>query len=174
MHSRATDRRSASKCQGKWPDQTLDQAFGLPEVVVAVSTSRLSCKRAGKTRTLMPVWDSSGESRMKKLLLAGASICALTAMTHLARAGDLQAYRKPVCETAEDYAGCMANKKPQMWATDGIKWDCRHGFSLTDESGDMGDEVIVSSRRLISSASDSATLAFLRWPYASGSPYSRT
>src|SRR5215831_13572620 len=30
MHSRATDRRSASKCQGKWPDQTLDQAFGLP------------------------------------------------------------------------------------------------------------------------------------------------
>src|SRR5262245_7573425 len=63
MHSRATDRRSASKCQGKWPDQTLDQAFGLPEVLVAVSTSRLSCKRAGKTRTLMPVWDSSGESR---------------------------------------------------------------------------------------------------------------
>src|SRR5262249_36240735 len=65
MHSRATDRRSASKCQGKWPDQTLDQAFGLPEVLVAVSTSRLSCKRAGKTRTLMPVWDSSGESRLK-------------------------------------------------------------------------------------------------------------
>src|SRR5262245_43642066 len=65
MHSRATDRRSASKCQGKWPDQTLDQAFGLPEVLVAVSTSRLSCKRAGKTRTLMPVWDSSGESRLR-------------------------------------------------------------------------------------------------------------
>src|SRR5215471_11640021 len=35
MHSRATDRRSASKCQGKWPDQTLDQAFGLPEMLVA-------------------------------------------------------------------------------------------------------------------------------------------
>src|SRR5262245_5356901 len=65
MHSRATDRRSASKCQGKWPDQTLDQAFGLPEVLVAVSTSRLSCKRVEKTRTLMPVWDSSGESRLK-------------------------------------------------------------------------------------------------------------
>src|SRR5262245_10683836 len=69
MHSRATDRRSASKCQGKWPDQTLDQAFGLPEVLVAVSTSRLSCKRAGKTRTLMPVWDSSGESRLMLLYL---------------------------------------------------------------------------------------------------------
>src|SRR5262249_11424703 len=65
MHSRATDRRSASKCQGKWLDQTLDQAFGLPEVLVAVSTSRLSCKRAGKTRTLTPVWDASGESRLK-------------------------------------------------------------------------------------------------------------
>jgi hypothetical protein len=44
-------------------DQTLDQAFGLAELV-AVSTSRLSCKKAGKTRTLMPVWDSSGESRL--------------------------------------------------------------------------------------------------------------
>src|SRR5262249_38746823 len=31
--------------------------------LVAVSTSRLSCKSAGKTRTLMPVWDSPGESR---------------------------------------------------------------------------------------------------------------
>jgi hypothetical protein len=38
------------------------------EVLVAVSTSRLSCKRAGKTRTLMPVWDSSGESRFTILL----------------------------------------------------------------------------------------------------------
>jgi len=47
----------------KMPDQALDQAFGLPKVLVAVSTSRLSCKKAGKTRTLMPVWDSSGESR---------------------------------------------------------------------------------------------------------------
>jgi len=64
MHSRAADSRSASKCQGKWPDQTLEQAFGLPEVLVAVSTSRLSCKRAGKTRTFMPGWDSSGESHL--------------------------------------------------------------------------------------------------------------
>jgi hypothetical protein len=37
---------------GKWPDQTLDQAFGLLEVLVAVSTSRLSCKRDGKTRNI--------------------------------------------------------------------------------------------------------------------------
>src|SRR5215472_5035688 len=67
MHSRATDRRSASKCQGKCPDQTLEQALGLPEVLVAVSTSCLSCKRGGKTRTLMPVWDSSGESRLRSV-----------------------------------------------------------------------------------------------------------
>src|SRR5262249_526499 len=52
MHSRATDRRSASKCQEKWPDQTRDQDVGLAEVLVAVSSLRLSCKRAGKTRTL--------------------------------------------------------------------------------------------------------------------------
>jgi hypothetical protein len=46
---------------GKMARSDLDQAFGLPEVLVAVSTSRLSCKRTGKTRTVMPVWDSSGE-----------------------------------------------------------------------------------------------------------------
>src|SRR5215510_4439363 len=86
MHSRATDRRSASKCQGKWPDQTLDQAFGLPEVLVAVSTSRLSCKRARKTRTLMPVGDSSGESRIKrsKLAIPGEEYHALPAADRIA------------------------------------------------------------------------------------------
>src|SRR6516165_4945470 len=83
MHSKATDRRSVFKCQGKWPDQTRDQAFGLPEVLVAVSTSRLSCKKAGKTRTLMPVWDSSGESRLNSApalpsLSARASTLSLT------------------------------------------------------------------------------------------------
>src|SRR5262249_54032739 len=61
----ATGRRRASKCQGKSPNQNLDQAVGLSEGLVAVSTSTLSCKRAGKTQTLMPVWDSSGEYRMK-------------------------------------------------------------------------------------------------------------
>src|SRR5215469_13700896 len=75
MHSSATDRRSASKCQGKCPDQTLDQAFGLSEVLVAVSTLRLPCKRVGKTRTLMPVWDSSGESRSKN---KSTSVCGTT------------------------------------------------------------------------------------------------
>src|SRR5262249_9726576 len=73
MHSRATDRSSAFRCQGKWPDQTLDLAFGLPEVLVAVSTSRLSCRRAGKTRTLMPVWDSSGESQFKEAKVVGST-----------------------------------------------------------------------------------------------------
>src|SRR6516162_8306140 len=71
MHSRATDRRSASKCQGKWPDQTLDQAFGLPEVLVAVSTSRLSCERAGENANIdaglgfiwrISVYDDAGAS----------------------------------------------------------------------------------------------------------------
>ena len=66
LRIKSNHRRNASKCQGKWPDQTLDQAFGLPEVLVAVSTSRLSCKSAEKTRTLMPVWDSSGESRFTR------------------------------------------------------------------------------------------------------------
>jgi hypothetical protein len=32
-------------------------------VAGSVITSRLSWRRAGKTRTLIPVWDSSGESQ---------------------------------------------------------------------------------------------------------------
>src|SRR5262249_9607416 len=56
---------------GQSPDETLDQAFGLPEVLVAVSISRLSCKRAGKTRTLMPIRHSSGESRFSCVELSG-------------------------------------------------------------------------------------------------------
>src|SRR5262249_53170927 len=36
---------------------------------VAAGSSRLACKRAGKTRTLMPVWDSSGEYRLMKMRL---------------------------------------------------------------------------------------------------------
>ena len=35
--------------------------FGLPEVPVAVRTSRLSCRKAGKARIFTPVRESSGE-----------------------------------------------------------------------------------------------------------------
>ena len=45
---RATDRRSASKCQGKWSDQTLDLAFGLPEVLVAVTPRVCLARGPGK------------------------------------------------------------------------------------------------------------------------------
>jgi len=51
----ASVRRSMSCIQEQPTEgvrQTLDQALGLPEVLVAVSSLRLSCKRAGKTRTL--------------------------------------------------------------------------------------------------------------------------
>src|SRR5450759_4062102 len=41
--------------------------FGLPDAPVAVRTSRLSCGKAGKARIFTPVWDSSGESRLKSL-----------------------------------------------------------------------------------------------------------
>jgi len=39
-------------------------AFGLPEVLVAVHTSRLSCRKAGKAQIFASVWESSGESRI--------------------------------------------------------------------------------------------------------------
>ena len=39
-------------------------SFGLPELLLAIHTSRQSCCKAGKARTLMLVLDSSGESRI--------------------------------------------------------------------------------------------------------------
>jgi hypothetical protein len=39
-------------------------SFGLPELLVAIHTSRLSCCKAGKARIFTPVRESSGESRI--------------------------------------------------------------------------------------------------------------
>ena len=81
---------------------------------------------------------------MKAAIIAGCVVLSVLSVPG-AHAGDLASYRKPVCETAEDFAGCMANKKPQMWAAERIRWDCRHGFSLLgpdDAGNDMGDDVV--------------------------------
>src|SRR6516225_12286439 len=81
---------------------------------------------------------------MKAAIVAGCVVLSVLSAPG-AHAGDLASYRKPVCETAEDFAGCMANKKPQMWQAEGIKWDCRHGFSLiaTDNPyPEIGDDEV--------------------------------
>ena len=39
--------------------------FWIPEVSVAVRISHLSCRKAEKARIFMPVWNSTGESRLK-------------------------------------------------------------------------------------------------------------
>jgi hypothetical protein len=50
---------------GKMARSALRPPFGLPDAPVAVRTSLLSCRKAGKARIFTPVWDSSGESRFK-------------------------------------------------------------------------------------------------------------
>jgi hypothetical protein len=50
VRSRATDERSASKCQGKWPDQALCDSFGLPALTVAVRATSQACQNAGKSQ----------------------------------------------------------------------------------------------------------------------------
>ena len=40
-------------------------SFGLPELLVAIHTSRQSCYKAGKARIFTPVRESSGESRLR-------------------------------------------------------------------------------------------------------------
>src|SRR5215467_7152906 len=58
-----------------------------------------------------------------------------------AHAGSLVDYRKAACSTAEDFAGCVANKKPQMFRGENIRWDCRHGFSLIANDNNLYPEI---------------------------------
>jgi hypothetical protein len=41
-------------------------SFGLPDLLVAIHTSRQSCSKAGKGRIFALVCESSGESRLKR------------------------------------------------------------------------------------------------------------
>jgi hypothetical protein len=52
---------------GKMARSVPRSPFGLPEVRVAVCTSRQSCRKAGKARRLTRHRQSSGESRLKEL-----------------------------------------------------------------------------------------------------------
>jgi hypothetical protein len=40
-------------------------SFGLPELLVAIHTSRQSCRKVGKAQIFALVWESSGESRSR-------------------------------------------------------------------------------------------------------------
>ena len=40
-------------------------SFGLPELLVAIHTSRQSCSKVGKAQIFALVWESSGESRLR-------------------------------------------------------------------------------------------------------------
>jgi hypothetical protein len=51
----------------KHPDQPLDPSFVLPKVTVAVQTSLLSCRKAGKARICTSDREPSGESRLKTI-----------------------------------------------------------------------------------------------------------
>src|SRR5207342_1009517 len=49
----------------KIPRSAPRPSFGLPELLVAIHTSRQSCSKAGKGRIFALVCESSGESRFK-------------------------------------------------------------------------------------------------------------
>ena len=55
---------------GKMARSASRPPFGLPDALVAVCTSRRSCRKAGKARIFTPVWELSGESRLRCLSLA--------------------------------------------------------------------------------------------------------
>src|SRR5262245_37817525 len=64
MRSRATDRRSASKCQGDGQIRPSTKRSGCLRVPVGVRTSRLSFRETGKALIFTPVRKSSGECRL--------------------------------------------------------------------------------------------------------------
>src|SRR5262245_7126905 len=68
-HSRATDRRSTSKCQGKWSDQAARLLSGRVNAGSSRDTARRSCGKPGKTQQSTPTGDSSGESRISAKLM---------------------------------------------------------------------------------------------------------
>ena len=47
------------------PELSCRGGGALPELLVAIHTSRQSCSKAGKARIFALVWESSGESRVK-------------------------------------------------------------------------------------------------------------
>ena len=67
MRSQTSDGRSASKCQGKWPDQLLTHRFGLSTLRQRVRAIRLPCQNAGKAQKFALVrrfiWGIPVESR---------------------------------------------------------------------------------------------------------------
>src|SRR5712691_5617915 len=65
MHSAATDRRSASKCQGKWPDQALNASWTAWSIGSWQDLQFCACPQSRKSLTFTSVRDSSGESRSK-------------------------------------------------------------------------------------------------------------
>ena len=66
--SRATDGRSASKCQGKWPDQTLDHGPGCQWCWRQSSEPRTPLAKHRIFVKISAVWESSGESRIKAFM----------------------------------------------------------------------------------------------------------
>src|SRR6201993_4327907 len=67
MHSAATDRRSASKCQGKWPDQALNASWTAWSIGSWQDLQFCACPQSRKSLTFTSVRDSTGESRLNAI-----------------------------------------------------------------------------------------------------------
>ena len=70
MHSAATDRRSASKCQGKWPDQALNASWTAWSIGSWQDLQSCACPQSRKSLTFTSVRDSSGGIPAKRYCVA--------------------------------------------------------------------------------------------------------
>jgi hypothetical protein len=67
-----TDETGAPECQAKSPIRALGHHFELPKGLKGVHTSRRPCGKLGKAQIFTPLWESSGESRLKAVRRAAA------------------------------------------------------------------------------------------------------
>ena len=83
MRSQTTDGRSASKCQGKWPDQLLTHRFGLSTLRQRSAPPACLARTPEKRKNSHWFGGSYGESRVKGSvcigLRASCRVCACPA-----------------------------------------------------------------------------------------------
>jgi hypothetical protein len=87
------------------------QPFGLPKVTAAASAASLSCQNDGKTQKFMPVGESSGEYRLKRLAAReNAEALRARIMRHIASEAKSELVDIRILQTS--ILGCRALSSP--------------------------------------------------------------
>jgi hypothetical protein len=89
-------REECVQMQVKWSDQPPLPPLGVPGVTAVIRAASLACQNAGKAQKFVPLWDSSGESRLRRTFRAAVGLPETSEMQE---------------ESAED----KRRKHPDLW-----------------------------------------------------------